>query len=203
MSSFHPVNPKPFIKSLLGKQVVVRLKWNKTEYRGKFISADNYLNIQLDDTFEIIYEKSATSRETRREEMIGNIFIRCNNVLFIREWSESENEPSTTAVVEKQDVEMAEESNGTEDVVAATSESVVVAVEEEKEEGESAANGDSEVKDAIEEDDTEGTSNNANAEAEAETEEKSIEEPGESKTTGDETASIEITGKDEEGVMKD
>ncbi|KAI3403311.2 hypothetical protein KGF56_003899 [Candida oxycetoniae] len=90
MASFQPVNPKPFIKSLINRQVVVRLKWNKTEYRGKLISTDNYLNLQLDNTYEIIYEPSSSGskneEEKVREELIGNIFIRCNNVLFIREW---------------------------------------------------------------------------------------------------------------------
>ncbi|KAI5970267.1 hypothetical protein CANMA_000619 [Candida margitis] len=70
------------MKSLIGKQVVVRLKWNKTEYRGQLMSTDNYLNLQLDNTFEIIYD----TEDKAREESIGSIFIRCNNVLFIREY---------------------------------------------------------------------------------------------------------------------
>ncbi|KAI5956402.1 hypothetical protein KGF54_000877 [Candida jiufengensis] len=88
MSSFQPLNPKPFIKSLIGKQVIVRLKWNKTEYKGILMSTDNYLNLQLDNTYEIIYEKD----DNKREELIGSIFIRCNNVLFIREGTNNDNE---------------------------------------------------------------------------------------------------------------
>lgn len=90
---FQPINPKPFMKSLIGKQVVVRLKWNKTEYRGQLISTDNYLNLQLDNTFEIIYD----NEDKHREEAIGSIFIRCNNVLFIREHKDLEAESKISA----------------------------------------------------------------------------------------------------------
>ncbi|KAI5961686.1 hypothetical protein KGF57_001620 [Candida theae] len=97
MSTFQPINPKPFMKSLIGKQVVVRLKWNKTEYRGQLISTDNYLNLQLNDTFEIIYD----SDDNPREEAIGSIFIRCNNVLFIREYKDQD--PSKSKISDKTD----------------------------------------------------------------------------------------------------
>lgn len=69
------MNPKPFLKTLIDKEVVVRLKWNKTEYRGSLVSVDNYMNLQLENTYEI---------EGEKEELIGEIFIRCNNVLFVR-----------------------------------------------------------------------------------------------------------------------
>ncbi|ABN67111.1 predicted protein, partial [Scheffersomyces stipitis CBS 6054] len=77
---FQPINPKPFLKTLINKQVIVRLKWNKTEYKGTLISIDNYMNFQLDNTYEVIYDG-----ESKKQELIGEIFIRCNNVLFIRE----------------------------------------------------------------------------------------------------------------------
>lgn len=73
---FNPINPKPFLKTLVNKPIVVRLKWNKTEYKGTLISFDNYMNLQLEDTSEVVEGK---------EEKIGEIFIRCNNVLFIRD----------------------------------------------------------------------------------------------------------------------
>lgn len=38
------------------------------------------MNLQLDETFEISYNDGNKS-----EEKIGEIFIRCNNVLFIRD----------------------------------------------------------------------------------------------------------------------
>lgn len=90
---FQPINPKPFLKSLINKEIIVRLKWNKTEYKGKLISIDNYMNLQLDNTFEIVDDK---------EELIGDIFIRCNNVLFIREAVKKNKEE----VTESDDIEM-------------------------------------------------------------------------------------------------
>lgn len=69
------------MKTLLNKHVVVRLKWNKIEYRGKLVAFDSYMNFQLDDAVEVA-EKSDP-------EEIGELFIRCNNVLFIRENNEA------------------------------------------------------------------------------------------------------------------
>lgn len=54
----------------------MRLKWNKTEYRGTLLSIDDYMNLHLDEAYE---------KDGSQEELIGEIFIRCNNVLFIRE----------------------------------------------------------------------------------------------------------------------
>lgn len=68
------------MKTLVNKQVIVRLKWNKTEYKGILLSIDNYMNLQLDKTYEVVYED-----DEKKEELIGEIFIRCNNVLFVRE----------------------------------------------------------------------------------------------------------------------
>lgn len=56
--------------------MVVRLKWNKLQYEGTLVAFDNYMNLQLENTQEIVAGKG---------EQIGEIFIRCNNVLFIRE----------------------------------------------------------------------------------------------------------------------
>lgn len=80
LTQFQPVNPKPFLKTLVDKPVVVRLKWNRTEYKGTLVSIDNYMNLQLENTSEVVYEGNE-----KREEPIGEIFIRCNNVLFVRE----------------------------------------------------------------------------------------------------------------------
>lgn len=71
---------------MIGKQVIVRLKWNKTEYKGTLISIDNYMNLQLDKTSEVVYEDGE-----KKEEAIGEIFIRCNNVLFVREDNKAQN----------------------------------------------------------------------------------------------------------------
>ncbi|KAM9939290.1 hypothetical protein OXX80_001225 [Metschnikowia pulcherrima] len=90
MSSFQPINPKPFLKTLLNKPVVVRLKWNKLEYKGTLVAIDNYMNLQLEDTVEVVkgaVGESADGESGKGEagDRIGDVFIRCNNVLFIRE----------------------------------------------------------------------------------------------------------------------
>lgn len=41
-----PVNPKPFLNELTGKQVVVKLKWGM-EYKGYLVSTDAYMNLQV------------------------------------------------------------------------------------------------------------------------------------------------------------
>lgn len=69
-----------FLKLLVGKNIVVRLKWNKAEYTGKLAAVDKYMNLQLEDTKE-----SVVVDEKRQLEDLGDVFIRCNNVLFVRE----------------------------------------------------------------------------------------------------------------------
>ena len=54
-----PTNPKPFLQSLVQDDIIVRLKWSGYEYRGKLISADGYMNLQLDQTEEYINGKPA------------------------------------------------------------------------------------------------------------------------------------------------
>ena len=39
------------------KDIIVRLKWNATEYKGRLVSIDSYMNIQLRDTEEFIDSK--------------------------------------------------------------------------------------------------------------------------------------------------
>lgn len=50
------------------------------------------MNLQLDQTYEIIFDDINTTKE----ELIGEIFIRCNNVLFIREYKEIEQQNQQT-----------------------------------------------------------------------------------------------------------
>lgn len=52
------------------------------------------MNLQLDQTYEIILE--STDTDATKEELIGEIFIRCNNVLFIREYKEIEQQNQQT-----------------------------------------------------------------------------------------------------------
>jgi small nuclear ribonucleoprotein F len=73
--SMTPVNPKPFLKDLTGKSIIVKLKWGM-EYKGILVSTDNYMNLQLADTEEFIDGVQAGN--------LGEVLIRCNNVLYLR-----------------------------------------------------------------------------------------------------------------------
>jgi small nuclear ribonucleoprotein (snRNP)-like protein len=41
-----PINPKPFLQDLTGKQVWAKLKWG-LEYKGYLVSTDGYMNLQV------------------------------------------------------------------------------------------------------------------------------------------------------------
>ena len=43
------VNPKPFLASLTGQEVLVKLKWGM-EYKGLLVAVDAYMNLQLSNT---------------------------------------------------------------------------------------------------------------------------------------------------------
>ncbi|BBG92859.1 small nuclear ribonucleoprotein F [Prunus dulcis] len=76
-----PVNPKPFLNNLTGKTVIVKLKWGM-EYKGFLVSVDSYMNLQLANTEEYIDGQSTGN--------LGEILIRCNNVLYLRGVPEDE-----------------------------------------------------------------------------------------------------------------
>ncbi|CAM5100186.1 unnamed protein product [Eretmochelys imbricata] len=78
-----PLNPKPFLKGLTGKLVVVKLKLGM-EYKGYLVSVDGYMNMQLATTEE--YIDGALSGH------LGEVLIRCNNVLNIRRVEEEDGE---------------------------------------------------------------------------------------------------------------
>lgn len=84
-----PINPKPFLASLVGSPVVVRLKWGM-EYRGRLTSTDAYFNVLLGDAEEWVGGAMAGR--------IGEVLIRCNNVLFIRAGTENSAEDDETAM---------------------------------------------------------------------------------------------------------
>ncbi|KLU89420.1 small nuclear ribonucleoprotein F [Magnaporthiopsis poae ATCC 64411] len=74
--SFVPINPRPMLQDLVNKDVYVRLKWGETEYKGRLVSIDSYMNIQLSGAQEYIDQKPTGD--------LGQILIRCNNVLWVR-----------------------------------------------------------------------------------------------------------------------
>eukprot|EP00538_Stauroneis_constricta_P003106 CAMPEP_0119546142 /NCGR_PEP_ID=MMETSP1352-20130426/682_1 /TAXON_ID=265584 /ORGANISM="Stauroneis constricta, Strain CCMP1120" /LENGTH=84 /DNA_ID=CAMNT_0007590807 /DNA_START=98 /DNA_END=352 /DNA_ORIENTATION=+ len=69
------VNPKPFLADLTGKHVRVKLKWGM-EYQGQLTSSDAYMNLQLQKTEEYVDGQMAG--------YLGEVLIRCNNVLYIK-----------------------------------------------------------------------------------------------------------------------
>ena len=84
MAATVPINPKPFLASLTGKKVLVKLKWSGMSYRGFLVSTDAYMNLQLANTDEII-----DGEETGN---LGEVLIRCNNVLWVSGVEEEEEE---------------------------------------------------------------------------------------------------------------
>mmetsp|Transcript_12665 Transcript_12665/g.17685 ORF Transcript_12665/g.17685 Transcript_12665/m.17685 type:complete len:93 (-) Transcript_12665:320-598(-) len=83
MSTFI-VNPKPFLADLTGKNVRVKLKWGM-EYQGTLASSDAYMNLQLERTEEFIDGQFAG--------FLGEVLIRCNNVLYIKAGDADSSEP--------------------------------------------------------------------------------------------------------------
>eukprot|EP00293_Proteomonas_sulcata_P020469 CAMPEP_0184294764 /NCGR_PEP_ID=MMETSP1049-20130417/5870_1 /TAXON_ID=77928 /ORGANISM="Proteomonas sulcata, Strain CCMP704" /LENGTH=79 /DNA_ID=CAMNT_0026603153 /DNA_START=17 /DNA_END=256 /DNA_ORIENTATION=+ len=76
MAALQPVNPKPFLTELTGQTVIVKLKWGM-EYKGSLVSVDSYMNLQLVNTEEFIEDKFQGN--------LGEVLIRCNNVLYVRQ----------------------------------------------------------------------------------------------------------------------
>jgi small nuclear ribonucleoprotein F len=68
----HVLNPKPFLWHCIGTRVRVKLKWN-IEYRGTLQSTDEYFNLHLAEAVEI----------SEKETPVGDVVIRCNNVLYL------------------------------------------------------------------------------------------------------------------------
>ena len=69
------VNPKPFLNELTGQVIIVKLKWGM-EYKGRLLSVDSYMNLQLGEAEEYVDGTLAGT--------LGEILIRCNNVLYLR-----------------------------------------------------------------------------------------------------------------------
>ncbi|MES1918698.1 hypothetical protein MHBO_000623 [Bonamia ostreae] len=76
-----PTNPQPYLTDLKGKQVDVKLKWGII-YKGFLVSTDPYMNLQLANTEEWI--------GGNLKGKLGEIFVRCNNVLYVREIPEED-----------------------------------------------------------------------------------------------------------------
>merc|ERR1711970_978288 len=86
-----PVNPKPFLVDLTGKSVICKLKWGM-EYKGFLVSVDPYMNLQLASTEEYV-DGNFTGN-------LGEVLIRCNNVLYLRAAPEDDAEGGADAMAE-------------------------------------------------------------------------------------------------------
>ncbi|KAK0087467.1 hypothetical protein PV325_000908 [Microctonus aethiopoides] len=82
-SATMPINPKPFLNGLTGKPVMVKLKWGH-EYKGYLVSVDGYMNLQLANTEE--HDEGVCTGN------LGEVLIRCNNVMYIRGVEEEDEE---------------------------------------------------------------------------------------------------------------
>ncbi|EOD10326.1 hypothetical protein EMIHUDRAFT_317040 [Emiliania huxleyi CCMP1516] len=74
-----PVNPKPFLNDLTGKPIIAKLKWGM-EYKG---------------ARPCIFQSMASTEEWIDGEFSGNlgeVLIRCNNVLYMRGLPEEDDE---------------------------------------------------------------------------------------------------------------
>lgn len=56
-------------------EVIVRLKWGQTEYKGRLISVDSYMNVQLANTEEFIDGKSTGA--------LGQVLIRSVLLVYL------------------------------------------------------------------------------------------------------------------------
>ena len=70
----------PPLQCRINEDIVVRLKWGQTEYKGTLVSVDSYMNIQLSKTEEFIDGKSTGS--------LGEVLIRCA-ILFYSVYTRS------------------------------------------------------------------------------------------------------------------
>ena len=68
------MNPKPFLNSLLGKVVMVKLKWGH-EYKGFLVSTDGYMNLQMAQTEEFIDGTSTGS--------LGEVLVRYSTTVLV------------------------------------------------------------------------------------------------------------------------
>lgn len=59
----------------VNEEVIIRLKWGQTEYKGRLVSIDSYMNIQLSGAEEWI-EQEMTS-------VLGQVLIRCVETAFL------------------------------------------------------------------------------------------------------------------------
>lgn len=63
-------------QSRVDKDIIVRLKWGDTEYKGRLVSMDLYMNIQLTNTEEFVNGQSSGQ--------LGQVLIRYAYSHFVK-----------------------------------------------------------------------------------------------------------------------
>lgn len=81
-----PLNPAPFLLSLVGQRIDAKTKWG-FHYVGMLLSCDAYMNLQMRDCVEFVPDGQSTE--------LGEVLIRCNNVLYIRGAKADEKPPGS------------------------------------------------------------------------------------------------------------
>lgn len=69
-------NPKQFLLRLISKKVKTTVR-NNLEYEGILQSVDEYFNVLLSESIEFV--------KGVEQGYIGDVLIRCNNIIFIKE----------------------------------------------------------------------------------------------------------------------
>jgi small nuclear ribonucleoprotein F len=68
-------NPTDGPRNSVNDEVIIRLKWGQTEYKGRLVSIDSYMNIQLSNAEEWIDQQKTSD--------LGQVLIRC---VYSEEW---------------------------------------------------------------------------------------------------------------------
>ena len=67
--------PNKKVLSLIGSKVQVETKGEKNTPEGTLVGADEYLNLHLSNTMELV--------EGERSRLLGSIILRGNNIILI------------------------------------------------------------------------------------------------------------------------
>lgn len=67
--------PTKKVQTLIGSVVQVEMKGDKHTLEGKLESADEYLNLHLKDTFEIV--------DGVKSRSLGSVILRGNNIILL------------------------------------------------------------------------------------------------------------------------
>ena len=68
LSTYHLCGTSTNYWTSVGSDIVVRLKWGETEYRGRLVSVDSYMNVQLSECVEYI--------DGQNKGTLGQVLIR-------------------------------------------------------------------------------------------------------------------------------